>query len=88
MKKRNGRNAKRRSAHDDFELPSELDFSKLRYVGRGLGALQRYAAEKDRTIVLDEDVAKVFTTARKANNALRTLLKQSSGSGRRQRKSA
>lgn len=86
MKEQNGKTVKNRSAHDDYELPEEVDFSKLRSVGRGLDALKRYATERHRTIVLATDVAEVFTSARQANDALRSLIRLAAESGRRRRK--
>jgi hypothetical protein len=57
------------------ELPTELDFSKLKYVGRGPRALEK--AARRRLVPLDPDVAKVFADARKVNDALRGLIQLS-----------
>ena len=40
------------------ELPEELDFAKLKYVGRGPRAVEKAARRK--LVPLDPDVAKVF----------------------------
>jgi hypothetical protein len=54
------------------ELPAELDFSKLKLVGRGPKAV---SAASRRTIVpLDPDVSKVFGSAKDVNAALRGLI--------------
>ena len=67
------------------DLPDELDFSKLRYVGRGKEAIFR-KREAARTVVLDPDVAEVFANSKTVNEALRGLIeiaKQSMGKRRR-----
>jgi hypothetical protein len=65
---------KTKSAHDNYELPSELDFSKLKFAGFGVDSLERHVASKKlRTISLDPDAAKDFPTAKAANEGLRTL---------------
>jgi hypothetical protein len=58
-----------------YELPSELDFSKLRYVGRGVESLRDWDQRRRRTIELDRDVAEEFRDAAQVNQALR-LVKQ------------
>lgn len=88
MKKRNGKTPKPRLTHDAYELPDELDFTRLRYVGRGLSALERYVAEKNRTIVLDEDVARAFPTAKHANQALRELIRNEAVASKKRKRSA
>ncbi len=68
MKKRSGTRRKR------IEPPAEIDFGKARFIGFGLDALDRYEAEKARTLVLDEDVAKVFRDAKSVNSVLRAFI--------------
>ncbi len=46
MPKRNATPQKRKSAHDDYELPAELDSSKLKFIGFGLDAARRHSAPK------------------------------------------
>ena len=54
---------------DRDNLLSEYDFDYTK------AKPNRFAAsQKARTVVLDEDVAQVFTTAESANKALRALL--------------
>jgi hypothetical protein len=67
------------------DLPDELDFSKLKFVGRGKDAIFR-KHEAEKTVVLDPDVAEVFADSKTVNNALRGLIeiaKQSVGKRRR-----
>jgi hypothetical protein len=62
------------SAHDDYELPDEIDFSKTTVVGFGLESLDRYLTEthgKPRTAQLAADVATAFPTDDDVNDALR-----------------
>jgi hypothetical protein len=47
------------------DLPKELDFSKLKYLGRGPAALEK--ALRRKLVPLDPDVAKVFSDSRKVN---------------------
>ncbi len=71
------------------EPPAELNFKKLKFVGFGLGALDRYEAEKSRTVVLDEDVAAVFQDAKGVNSVLRAFIKATTTMTKgRRRKSA
>lgn len=80
MKKRSGTRRK------PIEPPAEIDFGKARFVGRGLDALERYEAEKARTLVLDEDVAKVFRDAKSVNAVLRAFIDAAMpGTGKRKR---
>jgi hypothetical protein len=60
-----------RMANDD--LPSNLDPTKLRFVGFGLGALHKHAAGKRKMVELEPDVAKEFASAEQVNNALRLV---------------
>jgi hypothetical protein len=57
------------------DVPKELDFSKVKYVGRGPAALAKAARRK--LVPLDADVAKVFVDAREVNDALRGLIQLS-----------
>jgi len=86
MAKRNVKASRSKSSGD---VPSELDFRKLRFVGFGLDALDRYEADNARTIVLDKDVAEVFRGGKAVNSVLRAFISAASPSGRnRRRKSA
>jgi hypothetical protein len=79
--RRNGRgmpNAKTRKPRTDRyndELPEELDFSKLTFLGRGLFAGRIKAG--GRQVRLAADVAKVFRNEREVNDALRLLIRAS-----------
>jgi len=67
------------------DLPDELDFSKLKFIGRGKSAIFQ-KREPGMTVVLDPDVAKVFADSKTVNDALRGLIdiaKQSIGKRRR-----
>ena len=86
MRKRNRTTASKAKRPDP---PAELDFRKARFVGFGLDALKRYEAERSRTIVLDEDVAKVFQDPQAVNSLLRAIIEASGSTNRnRRRKSA
>jgi hypothetical protein len=56
-----------------YDLPAELDFRKLRYVGRGVESLRDWNRRRRRTIELDRDVASEFTDAAQVNEALRLV---------------
>jgi hypothetical protein len=60
-----------------YELPEELDLTKLRYVGRGIEAVDQLIARRRlaRTVQLEPDVAKVFRTEAEVNEALRLVQK-------------
>jgi hypothetical protein len=82
--------ASRRSPHDDFELPAEIDFSRTQFVGMGLESLdQRPRQRVKRTVELDLENDREFPTGRDINEALR-LMKQIRDSVRpsKRRKSA
>jgi hypothetical protein len=87
MAKQNGKTAKSRSLHDDYELPDELDFSKLKFVGFGADALERHAASQRKTVVLDSDVARVFGSSESVNTVLRGII-QSLVAARKRKKPA
>ena len=73
--------AKTKSVHDDYEIPDEIDFSKVEVIGFGLESLKRYDAAKvdadlkRRTFVLASDVVSAFKTADEVNEALRAILR-------------
>jgi len=77
----------RSSKHEAYEIPDELDLSKLRTIGFGLDALrlhERKIAAKPkagRTAHLAADVSAAFLTDAEVNNALRMLLKISENKG-------
>ena len=77
MLKRRIKKVKFTPAEMAYELPDELDFAKLRYVGRGVGALDRHIARKKslRTIELAADVAEAFRSEAEVNEALRLVQK-------------
>jgi hypothetical protein len=59
-----------------YDLPGELDVSKLRYIGRGFEALDMHLAKSGaRTVALAPDVAKAFRTEAEINEALRLVQK-------------
>jgi len=87
MPRRNVKTDRSRSPHDDYELPAELNFSKLRFIGFGVDALERHAAGQRMTITLDSDVAQVFGTSESVNTVLRGII-QSLVAARKRKKSA
>jgi hypothetical protein len=65
------------SEHDSYELPDELDFTKLRPIGFGIEKLDEYVADHatpPRQARLAPDVAAVFKTDEEVNAALRTII--------------
>jgi hypothetical protein len=60
-----------------YDIPKQLDFRKLRYVGIGLDALDRHVARKQaaRMIRLAPDVAEAFRSDEEVNEALRLVRK-------------
>jgi len=70
-----GKTRKRLADRDRDELPDELDFSKLTFLGRGLFAGRVKAG--GRNVRLAADVAKVFRNEREVNDALRLLIRAS-----------
>ena len=60
-----------------YELPEELDLGKLRYIGRGLAALDRHIARRKnlRMIELAPDLAGAFGSEQEINEALRLVQK-------------
>lgn len=77
--------AVRFTAHEmASDIAAELDFSKIKPVGRGPRAIE--VAMRRRVVPLDPDVAKVFGSAKDVNAALRNLIrlaKQSARTGTR-----
>jgi hypothetical protein len=72
MPKQKMKPAAHSSVHDDYELPAELDFSKLKPVGFGSDSLEN--AQRRTTIELDIDVARVFSTSESVNRILRAII--------------
>ena len=58
-----------------YELPAEIDFSKLRHVGDGAETVRRLLERSKRVVGLDPDVAKAFRTDDEVNEALRLVQK-------------
>jgi hypothetical protein len=58
-----------------YELPAELDLAKLRYVGRGVDALDRHIARRRnlRMVELAPDIARAFGSDAEINEALRLV---------------
>jgi hypothetical protein len=58
-----------------YELPAELDLTKLRYVGSGVDALDRQIARRRnlRTVELAPDVARAFGSDAEINEAMRLV---------------
>jgi hypothetical protein len=84
MSRRNAKTRKSRSPHDDYDLPAELDFSKLKFVGFGLDALERHAGKRGAIVTLDSDVARVFRTSESVNTVLRGIIRSlSAAKGRK-----
>jgi len=75
MPKKNAKTASVKSSHDNYELPTEVDFKKTKFIGFGLEALDRHIAAKTvvRQVTLASDVANDFTTDEEINNALRLV---------------
>lgn len=75
---------------ETYDLPQELDFSKLRVVGVGMNSLLKRAATACKVVELEPDVAKEFPTARAVNDALRQLqeIRRLVRSGKSHRKTA
>lgn len=85
MPKRNAKISKRRSPHDDYELPPRLDFSKLKFIGFGADALERRASRQRTTITLDSDVARVFASSESVNTVLRGIIQSLLAAGKRKK---
>ena len=87
MPKRNAKAAKPRSPHDNYELPREVNFKKLKFIGFGLDALERYADKRPTMVTLDSDVARWFNDSESVNTVLRGII-QSLGGAKKRKKSA
>lgn len=63
------------SAHDDYELPDEVDFGKTRFLGMGLQSLENkpLVQAKATMVRLDPENADEFPTADEVNEALRLM---------------
>src|SRR5439155_23902454 len=85
MPKRNAKQNEAKSTHEAYELPRELDFEKLKFVGIGPQALETYAVRRKMTVELDPDVARVFDTSDSVNAVLRAII-QSLSTGKKRRK--
>ena len=57
-----------------YDLPEELDFSKLEHIGRGIGAIERHARTHAVQVKLEPDVAVVFKDSAAVNKALRAFI--------------
>lgn len=75
---------------ETYDLPKELDFSKLRVVGVGMNSLRKHVSAARKVVELEPDVAKEFPTARAVNDALRQLqeIRRLVRSGKSHRKTA
>ncbi|HSB81165.1 MAG TPA: hypothetical protein VLM91_20485 [Candidatus Methylomirabilis sp.] len=85
------RNAKHRSVkftarEMDEDLPAELDFGSLKFIGRGPKAIE--TASRRKVVPLDPDVARVFDNAEAVNDALRGLIQLAKQSARKRKKIA
>ncbi len=85
------RNARHRSAKFTAremaeDLPAELDFSKLKFIGRGPKAIE--AASRRKVVPLDPDVARFFDNAEAVNEALRGFIHLAKQSSRKRKKTA
>ncbi len=87
MSKRNAKTSKSHSPHDSYELPREVNFKKLKFIGFGVDALERYAAKRPTTVTLDSDVARWFNDSESVNTVLRGIIR-SLGGAKRRKKSA
>jgi hypothetical protein len=57
-----------------YELPDEIDVTKLRHVGKGAETVKRLIDRSKRTVGLDADVARVFHDSESVNRALRAII--------------
>jgi hypothetical protein len=85
MPKRKIKATKNRSSHDGYDLPANLDFSKMRLIGIGVDALERHASAQEVTVRLDSDVARVFSTSESVNTVLRGIIKSLAAASRRKK---
>jgi hypothetical protein len=68
------------------DLPAQLDFSKLKFIGRGPKAIE--VASRRKVVPLDRDVARVFANADAVNEALRSLIHLARQSTQKRKKTA
>jgi len=68
------------------DLPADLDFGRLKFIGRGPKAIQ--AASRRKVVPLDPDVAKTFDTPKAVNEALRGLIQLAKQSTQKRKKIA
>ena len=85
------RNARHRSVsftarEMDEDLPAELDFRRLKFIGRGPKAIE--TASRRKVVPLDPDVARIFDNAKAVNQALRGLIQLAKQSARKRKKTA
>lgn len=57
-----------------YDLPVELDVTKLRHVGRGVEAVEQLLKRSKYMVGLDPDVAKVFKDGESVNRTLRAII--------------
>ena len=68
------------------DLAADLDFGKLKFIGRGRKAIE--IASRRKVVSLDPDVAKVFDNTEAVNEALRRLIHLAKQSARKRKKTA
>ena len=57
-----------------YDLPAEMDLSKLRHVGSGPKTVKRLVERSKRVIGLDPDVARFFPDSESVNAVLRAII--------------
>jgi len=68
------------------DLPAELDFGRLKFIGRGPKAIE--VASRRKVVPLDPDVARIFDNPEAVNEALRGLIQLARQSARKRKKIA
>lgn len=71
-----------------YELPDDINVTKLRHVGKGAAAVKRLIERSRRTVGLDADVARVFRDSESVNAALRAIMQVIPLREKKRRKSA
>ncbi len=71
-----------------YELPDEIDVTKLRSVGKDAEAVKRLTDRSRRTVGLDADVARIFRDSDSVNKALRAIIQVIPLREKKRRKSA
>jgi hypothetical protein len=71
-----------------YELPDEIDVTKLRHAGKGAEAVKKLIDRSKRTVGLDADVARVFRDSESVNKALRAIIQVVPFREKKRRKSA